>query len=161
MKTEEILSLLQNDSGLQIKSIAKLLSASKEEIASALDKLKEEGIFCGFHAVLNDDLLNDGSVSAMIEVCVSPTVDGGFDSVARKLITFDNVRSLYLMSGGYDLLLLVSGPSLIDVARFVSERLATAAGVLSTRTHFKLKTYKSNGVCLAGKQSSNRLSVSL
>jgi len=109
---------------------------------------------------LNEDRLDQGKVTAVIEVKVTPQREGGFDTIARRISGFPEVRSAYLMSGAYDLLLFVEGRSLREVAGFVSERLAPLEGVISTSTHFMLKTYKRFGVLMQQERSDERLTVS-
>jgi DNA-binding Lrp family transcriptional regulator len=113
----------------------------------------------GYQAILNDEQLDPDKVTAVIEVKVTPQREGGFDTIANRLSRFPEVRSAYLMSGGYDILLFVEGRSLREVAAFVSERLSSLEGVISTSTHFMLKTYKRFGVLMQKDLQDERLSI--
>ena len=116
----------------------------------------------GFYSlrVINDDKVDTDLVKAVIEVRIQPEREGGFDRIAKRIAKFDEVTSLFLMSGGYDLLIFVEGHNLREVAQFVAEKLATLAGVTSTATHFMLKTYKEQGVMMEGSEEYERLKVS-
>jgi DNA-binding Lrp family transcriptional regulator len=118
------------------------------------------GVIRGYQAILNEDRLDLDKVTAVIEVKVAPQREGGFDTIAERISRFPEVRSAYLMSGTYDLLLFVEGRTLREVAGFVSERLSPLEGVLSTSTHFMLKTYKRFGVLMHQPTSDERLTVS-
>ena len=120
---------------------------------------EEDGTIRGYHAVVDPESAGDQSVSAFIEVKVTPERGGGFDRLAMRIARFDQVVSCYLASGGYDLMVVVEGDDLRDVARFVSEKLSTLDGVLSTATHFRLKTYKENGFIFEQEPSTERLAV--
>ncbi len=119
-------------------------------------KLEAEGRIVGYQAILNDD--KEG-VSALIEVRCTPERGGGFNRLAKRIARFDEVRSCFLISGGFDLLILVEAHSLLEVARFVSEKLSSMDGVLSTATHFRLKTYKQNGLLFDEEETDERISV--
>jgi DNA-binding Lrp family transcriptional regulator len=116
-------------------------------------------VILGYHAILNEEKLGLDQVRALIEVKITPERGGGFDRLAERIAKYREVRSCYLMSGGYDLLVMVEGTSLREVARFVAEKLATIQGVLSTATHFMLKTYKDHGVLMTHEVNEERLSV--
>ena len=121
---------------------------------------EKQGVIRGYQAILNEDQLDLDNVTAVIEVKVTPQREGGFDLIAQRISRFPEVRSAYLMSGTYDLLLFVEGRTLREVAGFVSERLSPLEGVLSTSTHFMLKTYKRLGVLMQPETSDERLTVS-
>ncbi len=156
MTQDALLKLLETDARLSDRQIADRLGISCEEAAARRAALEQEGRIVGYQVVVNDD--GEG-VSAFIEVKCTPERGGGFDRLATRIARFAEVRSCYLMSGGYDLLVLVEARTLLDVARFVSEKLSTLDGVLSTSTHFRLKTYKRNGLFFEEKSSHERLSV--
>jgi len=130
--------------------LAEILGKEVAEVESDLKTLEREKTLLGWLPILNPDKVEDGRVRAVIEVKISPEREGGFDRLALRIARFDEVESCYLMSGGYDLLVFVSGKDLRSVATFVSERLATMEGVLSTATHFLLRPYKEQRHLLAG-----------
>src|SRR6185295_3945891 len=117
-------------------------------------------IILGYRTILNEEKLGVDTVRAVIEVKITPEREGGFDRLAQRIAKYDEVKSCYLMSGAYDLLVIVEGDSLRKVATFVSEKLATVQGVISTATHFMLKPYKEQGILMAKEQNSERLAVS-
>lgn len=145
---------------LSTSQVAELLSISEAEVEANLAKLREEGVFLGWRPVLNLAKQDSAAVRAVIEVKIRPERGGGFNRLAERISRFDEIDSCYLMSGGYDLLVFVNGPSLTKVASFVSERLSTIEGVLSTATHFMLRSYKESGFLLDQEDnSSSRLNV--
>ncbi len=143
-----VLKLLMENNRLSPVQMAQVLGLSETEVARQLDELKAQGIFLGWRPVLNLAKEETGVVRAVIEVKIRPERGGGFNRLAERIARFDEVDSCYLNSGGYDLLVFVSGTSLQKVAAFVSERLSTIEGVLSTATHFMLRTYKENGILM-------------
>ncbi len=143
-----VLKLLMENNRLSPVQMAQVLGLSEAEVARQLDELKAQGIFLGWRPVLNLAKEETGVVRAVIEVKIRPERGGGFNRLAERIARFDEVDSCYLNSGGYDLLVFVSGTSLQKVAAFVSERLSTIEGVLSTATHFMLRTYKENGILM-------------
>jgi len=137
-----------------------LLNSSEAEVHHQIAELKEQHILLGFRPVLNIAHEDSGIVRAVIEVRITPERGGGFNRLADRISRFDEVESCYLMSGGYDLLVFVNGASLQKVAGFVSEKLSTLEGILSTATHFMLRSYKENGFLLETKSGGNdRLKV--
>jgi len=155
-----IVKLLLEGHGLNTARMAQLLNLSEAEIERQMEELKEQRILLGFRPVLNIAHEDSGVVRAVIEVRVTPERGGGFNRLADRISRFDEVESCYLMSGGYDLLVFVNGASLQKVAGFVSEKLSTLEGILSTATHFMLRSYKENGFLLESKPGSNdRLKV--
>ena len=157
---DELLKILNSNALEAPENIARMLNLSVEEVKARIAEYERQGIIRGYQAILNVDQLDLVQVTAVIEVKVSPEREGGFDRIASRISRFPEVQSVYLMSGGYDLLLFVAGPSLKDVALFVSEKLATLEGVLSTATHFMLKTYKHHGVLMETEHADERLQVS-
>ncbi len=143
-----VLKLLMENNRLSPVQMAQVLGVPEAEVTRQLDELKAKGIFLGWRPVLNLAKEETGVVRAVIEVKIRPERGGGFNRLAERIARFDEVDSCYLNSGGYDLLVFVSGTSLQKVAAFVSERLSTIDGVLSTATHFMLRTYKENGVLM-------------
>lgn len=143
-----VLKLLMENNRLTPAQMAQVLGQPEAEVIRQLDELKAQGIFLGWRPVLNLSKEETGVVRAVIEVKIRPERGGGFNRMAERIARFDEVDTCYLNSGGFDLLVFVSGPSLQKVASFVSERLSTIDGVLSTSTHFMLRTYKEHGVLM-------------
>ena len=157
---DELLKLLQNNALESHENLARMLAIPVKEVARRISEFEKAGVIRGYQTILNEDQLDLDKVTAVIEVKVTPQREGGFDTIAERVSRFPEVRSAYLMSGTYDLLLFVEGRTLREVAGFVSERLSPLEGVLSTSTHFMLKTYKRFGVLMHQEPSDERLSVS-
>jgi len=157
---DELLQLLRRNALESLGNLAKMLDSTEEEIKARISEYEEQGVIRGYQAIVNEDRLDVDYVRAMIEVRITPERGGGYDRIANQIGRFPEVESLFLMSGGYDLLVFVKGPNLKKVAIFVNERLATIEGVLSTSTHFSLKTYKDQGVLMHTDQKDERLKVS-
>jgi DNA-binding Lrp family transcriptional regulator len=143
-----VLQLLLEGERLDSAQMAQVLGMSESEVEAELTRLKVEDILLGWRPVLNPDRAPENVVRAVIEVKISPERDGGFDRLATRIARFDAVESCFLMSGAYDLLVFAVGHDLREVASFVSERLSTVDGVLSTATHFMLRAYKEQGYLL-------------
>ena len=145
---EEILDLLRENARLSPEDIAAMTKKTPEEVKSIIAKLEADGIILKYAASVNPekDAESKGKVCAEIEIQVTPQREHGFDAIADRIYRFPQVKSLYLMSGGYDLKVIIEGDSLQEVAFFVSSKLATLDGVRSTKTHFILKTYKENDI---------------
>ena len=148
MLKEEILEILRDDSRTSPAEMALMLGKSEEEVLAAIAELEDDNVIVKYHAKINWDKANDQRVEALIEVKVTPQRDRGFEEIARRIYRFDEVKSVFLMSGGYDFMVLIEGNSLKQVALFVTQRLSTIDGVLSTATHFVLKKYKDDGVIM-------------
>ena len=146
MAMEQILDLLQDEAKLSVDQLAVMLNESKEDVAKAIAQYEKEGIIKGYHALINWERTETQKATALIELRVSPQKDTGFDEIAGRVMNFPEVHSVYLMSGGYDLAVTVTGETMSDIAMFVSRRLAPIGGVLSTATHFVLTKYKDGGV---------------
>ena len=144
---DAIIDLLQKNALMPRDEMARLLNMTTAEVEAAIAKLEADGIILGYQ------------VTAVIEVKITPERDGGFDRIASRIARFPEVQSCYLVSGGYDLLILVEAPNLRAAAAFVAERLSTIDAVQSTATHFRLKTYKENGTFHTFEASSERLSI--
>jgi DNA-binding Lrp family transcriptional regulator len=157
---DELLKLIQSNARESHDNLARMLGLAPAEVSRRIADYEKRGVIRGYQAILNEDQLELDKVTAVIEVKVTPQREGGFDTIAERIGRFPEVRSAYLMSGTYDLLLFVEGPTLRDVAAFVSERLSPLEGVLSTSTHFMLKTYKRFGVLMHQPGSDERLTVS-
>ncbi len=156
---DELLKILQSNALETPDNIARMLGIPKAEVVRRIADYERQGVIRGYQAILNEDRLELDKVTAVIEVKVTPQREGGFDTIAERIGRFPEVRSAYLMSGTYDLLLFVEGRTLREVAAFVSERLSPLEGVLSTSTHFMLKTYKRFGVLMHQPGPNERLSV--
>ena len=157
---DELLNILKKNARTSLEDIAKMTRSTPAAVAARIAEYEREGTIRGFRALINEDHLKEDRVTAVIEVKVQPEREGGFDRIARRISGFPEVTNMHLMSGKYDLLLFVEGKNLREVAMFVSERLATLDGVLSTGTHFMLKTYKQDGVLMDGEKVDDRLQVS-
>jgi DNA-binding Lrp family transcriptional regulator len=157
---DELLKLLQANALVSRADLARMLGVPEAEVERRIADYEKTGVIRGYQAVLNEDKLDLDKVTAVIEVKVTPQREGGFDTIANRISRYPEVRSAYLMSGTYDLLLFVEGRNLREVASFVSERLSALEGVLSTSTHFMLKTYKRLGVMMHQDSSDERLSIS-
>ena len=156
-----VLQLLLEGERLDTAQMAQVLGMSESDIEAEIARLEAEGILLGWRPVLNPERAQEGIVRAVIEVKISPERDGGFDRLATRIARFDAVESCYLMSGGYDLLIFATGKDLREVATFVSERLASVEGVLSTATHFMLRAYKEQGhLLLSPNEDSDKPAVS-
>lgn len=158
---EEILELLQNDARLSAEDIAAMTKRSVPEVKEIIAKLESDGIILKYSAVVNQEKVAEKAdlVRAVIEIQVTPEREHGFDLLAKRIYKFPQVKSLYLMSGGYDLQVIIEGKSLMDVALFVSEKLSTLSGVKSTKTNFVLKTYKENDLVFVDEKKDNRQGV--
>lgn len=155
-----VLKLLLEGGSLSTAQMAQVLNLTEAEVNRQLDQLKKDGILLGWRPVLNLSQDDAGAVRAVIEVRITPERGGGFNRLADRISRFDEVESCYLMSGGYDLLVFVTGSSLQKVAAFVSEKLATLEGVLSTATHFLLRSYKEQGFLMeTASEENDRLKV--
>ena len=156
---DELLALLRENALESPGNLARMLGLTETEIKDRIVEYERAGVIRGYQAIVNEDQLDLGSVRAVIEIKITPEREGGFDRIATRISKFPEVESLFLMSGGYDLLALVKGPDLKIVASFVNEKLATIQGVLSTSTHFMLKTYKERSVLMHVEKEHERLKV--
>ena len=150
---DQILNLIDKDSKLTTKEIAALINSTEEEVAKCIKEMEEEHIICGYNTLINWDKTDREYVTAMIEVKVTPQRDRGFDKIAERIYGFDEVKSVYLMSGGFDLLVMMEGKNIREISFFISNKLSTLDSVLSTATHFVLKKYKDHGVVLEKKDT--------
>ena len=158
---QKILSLLEQDSRLTASKVAIMLGIDEAAAAAAIKELEDENIILGYKALINWELTDREMTIANIELKLTPQRGGGFDTVAERIYKCPQVKSVTLMSGAYDLLVTVEGKSLKDVAMFVSERLAPMESVVSTATHFELKTYKKDGIIFTEKEQDNREVISI
>ena len=142
---KKLLDLILEGEKLSTEQMAQVLNTSEQTVEAELDELKKQGILLGWRPIINADQIEGEMVRAVIEIKIRPEREGGFDRMALRISRFDEVESCYLMSGGYDLMAIVTGSSLHKVANFISQKLATMDGVLSTATHFLLRAYKEQG----------------
>ena len=142
---EELLAIIERNSRIDLKELAVILGVEEIDVVNELAALEAEGIVCGYHTLINWEKTSIDKVTAMIEVRVTPQRGQGFDSIAERIYKYPEVRSVYLISGGYDLLVILEGKTLREVSAFVSDKLSTLDTVLSTATHFILKKYKDHG----------------
>ena len=155
----KILALLRENARMGIQEIALRSGLPEAEAEQEIRELEKSGVIRGYTAILNESELDDNKVKALIEVKVTPRREGGFDQVARRIARFPEVTDLYLVSGSFDLLLTVEGDSLQEVASFVSAKLSTIEGVLSTSTSFLLKKYKESGRIMQNDEEYERLKI--
>ena len=143
---EKILSLLENDATLTPEQLAVMCQKEEGDIKKMIAAYEENGVILGYKTLIDWDKTDREYVSALIEVKITPQRDRGFDRVAERIYNYPEVQSLYLMSGGYDLAVLIEGKTMKEVAYFVAQKLATIEDVISTATHFVLRKYKDKGV---------------
>jgi len=159
---EEILEILEKDARISHEDIAKMLKRKPQDVRIAIKRLEKDGVILKYKAVINKGLLKseEFSVRAIIEVKITPQKDVGFDRIAERIYSFPEVASCYLLSGTYDLLLVVEGKNIQTVANFVAEKLSCLENVRGTATHFMLKKYKEDGVILKHKEVNKRIAIS-
>lgn len=156
---EKILELLERNSRMTPAEIAVLLGSGEEVIASEIKKMEDENIICGYNTLIDWDKTGADMITALIEVRVTPTRGQGFDNIAERIYNYPEVQSVYLISGGYDLLVILEGKTLKEVSHFVSSKLSTLDSVISTATHFILKKYKDDGIIFDKKKKDERILV--
>lgn len=157
---ERLLELLKSNGRASADDLAKALNVTEAEVTARIDALERDGSIVGYQALFDPEKIGSGNVEAVIEVKITPERGGGFDRLASRISKFDEVQSCYLMSGGYDLLVIVQGQTLQSIAQFIAQRLSTIKGVISTATHFRLKAYKESGMLLHRESKPQRLAVS-
>ena len=157
---EEILSVIAKNSKINLKDLAILLDKNEIDIANEIADMEKEGVICGYHTLIDWEKTSVEKVSALIEVRVTPQRGQGFDSIAERIYNYPEVNSLFLISGGFDLLVTLEGKTLKEVSYFVSDKLATLDTVLSTSTHFILKKYKQEGLIIAKPKKDEREVIS-
>ena len=156
---EEILTFLEQNSRIDLKELAIILGSDEISIANEISKMEQEKIICGYHTLIDWDKTSKEKTTALIEVRVTPQRGQGFDSIAERIYNYPEVQSVYLISGAYDLLVILEGKTLKEIAGFVSDKLSTLPSVLSTATHFVLKKYKDHGTIFAKKAKDERMLV--
>ena len=152
----EILKHLEKNSKANLGELAVLLGTDEITIANEIADMEKEGIICGYHTLIDWDKAGRGYVNALIEVRVTPQRERGFDKTAARIANYPEVNAVYLISGGYDYLVTLDGKTLMEVSRFVSEKLSTLEEVVGTTTHFILKKYKDHGTILSQKKEDER-----
>ena len=158
---DTILQLLEKNSKLTVAEIAEKTGLNAADVASEIEKMEKDRVICGYNTLVNWDLTDRDYVTALIEVRVTPQRGDGFDKIAERIYRFDEVKAVYLMSGGFDLTVILEEKSLKEIAFFVSDKLSPLDAVIGTSTHFVLKSYKDHGIIMekSGK-SDNRMLVS-
>lgn len=159
MLRDEILSTIEKNSRVDIAELAVRLGSEEEVIAEEMSKMEEEGVICGYHTMIDWEKTGMEKVTALIEVNVTLQRGQGFDGIAEHIYKYPEVKSVYLISGGYDLLVTIEGKSIKEVSSFVHSKLSTMENVLSTSTHFILKKYKDHGTIMAKKPEDERQMV--
>ena len=152
----EILNIIENNSRIDTKELAVLTGVQEIDVVNELADMEKTGIICGYHTLINWEKTDIDTVTALIEVRVTPQRGQGFDNIAERIYKYPEVRSVYLISGGYDLMVILEGKSLREVSAFVSDKLSTLDTVLSTATHFILKKYKDHGTIYNREQEDER-----
>ena len=153
---DELLSIIEKNSKIGLKDLAVLLDSTEEAVLNEIEALEKEGVICGYHTLIDWEKTSIEKVTALIEVRVTPQRGQGFDKIAERIYNYPEVRAVYLISGGYDLLVILEEKSLREISNFVSDKLSTLDTVLSTATHFILKKYKDHGTILATKRIDER-----
>jgi DNA-binding Lrp family transcriptional regulator len=156
---DPLLKILKTNAQTPLEDIAKELEISVAEVKKRIAAYEKEGAILGYQALVDPQKVSNNTVTAMVEVSITPERGGGFDRLASRIAKFEQVQSCYLVSGGYDLLVIVEGRNLQEVASFIAEKLSTIKGVISTATRFRLKSYKENGAMLHREKRELRLAV--
>ena len=154
---EQILSIIEKNSRIDLHELAVILGMEEADIVNEMAQMEKEGIICGYHTLIDWEKTSVEKVNALIEV--TPQRGKGFDSIAERIYKYPEVHAVYLISGGYDLLVSLEGKTLKEVSNFVSDKLSTLETVISTATHFILKKYKDHGTILDKKESDERMQV--
>lgn len=153
---KKLLKLLEKNARYTVADLATMLGISEDEIRTQIDEMQKKGLIRGFKTVVDWERLDSAYVSALIELKVTPQLDTGFEDIAKKIMKYDEVETVYLMSGGYDLCVIVKGKTFQEVAMFVGKVLAPMKGIISTATHFVLRRYKELDVILCGDDGDDR-----
>lgn len=157
---EKILKTLAKDGRIAAADLAIMLGSNEADVVTAIAEMEADKIICGYPTLIDWDKLSDEKVTALIELKVTPQRGQGFDKIAERIYKFDEVESVYLMSGGFDLTVIIRGKSMREVASFVSAKLAPMEAILSTATHFVLKKYKDQGIIMQVDEEDTRIPVS-
>lgn len=152
---DKLLKLLARNSEYSVSELALMLGEPEDYVRACIKKYENEGIIKGYRALVNYEKIHDAGVTAYIELKVTPQKKSGFDEIAKRIMSFEEVESVYLMAGAYDLAIIVKGETIQEVSAFVSRKLSALDGILSTATHFILKRYKDYGVVLEDEDNSD------
>ncbi|MBQ4137299.1 MAG: Lrp/AsnC family transcriptional regulator [Clostridia bacterium] len=158
---DKLLTILENDSTLTSAQIAAMLDKEEGDIKKAITSYEKDGVILGYKTLIDWDKTDREYVSALIELKIIPERVGGFDKIAEKIYNYPEVQSVYLMSGGFDLALIIEGRTLKEVASFVAQKLAPIENVTATATHFVLKKYKDKGVVYDAPEKDERGKLSI
>ncbi|MBR4541212.1 MAG: Lrp/AsnC family transcriptional regulator [Lachnospiraceae bacterium] len=156
---EKILRAIAKDSKIKTDELAIRLGCTKEELITAIAEMEADKVICGYPTLIDWDKVSDEKVTALIELKVTPQRGQGFDKIAERIYKFDEVESVYLMSGGFDLTVIIRGKSMKEVSRFVFEKLAPMESIQSTATHFVLKKYKDQGLIMQFESDDERIQM--
>ena len=156
---EKILNMLEKNSRIDLKDMAVMLGMTEVEVANEIADMEKEHVICGYNTLINWDKTSEEKVTALIEVKVTPQRGLGFDSIAERIYKYDEITSVYLMSGGFDFTVIIEGKTMKSVAQFVSNKLSPLDSVLITSTHFVLKKYKDYGRVLDAEEKDERMLV--
>lgn len=154
---EKILAYIEKNSRVNLAELAIVLGMEEAMVANEIADMEKEEIICGYHTLINWEKTNSEKVTALIEVRVTPQRGQGFDNIAERIYNYPEVQSVYLISGAYDLLVTIQGKTLLEVSKFVSDKLSPLESVLSTATHFILKKYKDHGTVMSKKKKDERM----
>lgn len=160
MRTQ-ILKYMEKNSKVDPSELAVLLGTNEVTVVNEIAKMEQEKIICGYHTLINWEKAGTDSVTALIEVRVTPQRNRGFERIAERIYNYPEVNSVYLISGAYDLLVTIEGRTLMEISQFVSDKLSPIDEVISTATHFILKKYKDHGTIMSAKEREERMPVSL
>ncbi|MBP3797236.1 MAG: Lrp/AsnC family transcriptional regulator [Ruminococcus sp.] len=153
---EKLLKLLRNNARLTNAELAVMLDKSEAQVAADIEKLEKDGVITGYTAIIDETVYDPASITAMIELKVTPQSQSGYDDIARSIASYEQVDSVRLMSGAYDILVSVTGSNIREISRFVAENLAAIDAVQSTTTHFLLRSYKVNGIVTDSEDTDER-----
>ena len=156
---EKILTFIEKNSRVDLRDLAVMLGVDEASVANEIAEMEKEGIICGYHTLIDWEKTGEEKLTALIEVKVTPQRGLGFDKVAERIYNYAEVDSVYLISGGFDFMVMIEGKTMRDVAQFVSDKLSPLDSVLSTATHFVLKKYKDHGSMMVHKSKDERMLV--
>ena len=156
---EKILTFIEKNSRVELKDLAVMLGVDEVTVANEIADMEKEGIICGYHTLIDWDKTGEEKLTALIEVKVTPQRGLGFDKVAERIYNYPEVNAVYLISGGFDFMVILEGKTLREVAQFVSDKLSPLDSVLSTKTNFILKKYKDHGTVIASKTKDERIQM--
>ncbi len=157
---DKILAILEKNARIDPKDLASLIGEQEADVRREIEAMEEEGIICGYHTMVNWDKTDNEKADAFIEVKVTPQRGVGFDQIAERIWQYPEVTSIFLISGNFDFAVFIQGKSMREVAMFVSEKLSTIDGVLSTSTQFILKRYKDHGTVIEAPKKDERIAIS-